>query len=272
MNSAKTAANTPRGTRRRSKTMAFEPVTIGEQTFNTVDELKAFVEKGTMRQSDYTKKQQELASLRAEVETQKAGLTDAEKVKELLVANPELAEELDKLLEKKRTGTAIQSAGAAAEIAALEKKLAEEIKKNAEETKSIKDRLLAEDNKKSLDYFMSTVDSNLKALGRSDVYDDPDKKEVVATAALQFAGKVYETTKEVASPEELTKFIKEKTEKIFGDKDLAAVIASEQKRKKIGDGAGAAGASEPKYVLRGDPNRQGLISGALEKLGFRGRT
>jgi archaellum component FlaC len=257
--------------------MAFEPVTIGDATFKTEDELKAHIselEKGSLRQSEFTKKTQELAASKVEVEKQKSELIDALKVKAILAANPELAEELDKLLEKKASGTSAQSKAAVADIEALTKRITEDLeakyKPLAEDTKAIKDRLAAEDNKKALDQFNSTIEGLLKADGRTDVLGSEVRKDAVIQAALAYAGRVYESTKEVVDQKDLKKFVSERTNELYGDKDLAGVIAAAEKRKKIGDGSGSAGASDVKYVERGTPKQTEHIKGILEKLGFHG--
>jgi len=257
--------------------MAFEPVIIGDKTFETKEALEAHVqelEKAGLRQSEFTKKTQELANSKAEVEKQKADLADALKVKGILAENPELAEELDKLLEKKRTGTAAQSKAAGADIEALTKRITEDLeakyKPLAEDTKAIKDRLAAEDNRKAMDQFTSTVETYLKADGRADVLGSEVRKDAVIQAALAYAGRVYESTKEVVDQKDLKKFISERTNELYGDKDLAGVIAAAEKRKKIGDGSGSAGASDVKYVERGTPKQTEHIKGILEKLGFHG--
>lgn len=253
--------------------MAFEPVTIGADTFKTEEELKAHIqelEKGNLRQQEFTKKTQELSASRTEVERQKAELAEAKEISDALKENPDIREELERLLEKKMNGTAAQSAAASVDIEALTKQITEQIKKEygpvLEDTKTLKERMEAEDNKKNFEMFVSQIEADLKAEGRADVYGHTGRRDVIVKAAFDKAGQVYAETKNLMSPDEMKKFVKEKTEEIFGDSHIAEVIASAEKRKKIGNGSGAAGASELKFVKRGSAEQTNKISGIWQKM------
>ena len=218
----------------------------GKET--TADELNKKLDdlnKGTMMQSDYTRKTQELkaekdkmAEFEKALKDKELSLAEVQELANTLTSNPDLAEEVKRVAAKYTKGGNEPAKGSQADTAmkAELKTLADEV---AEMKKEKEQRVLREN------YDMATS-AITQAIDATDIDLTADQKEVLQNAAWMYSMAEHAKNGKLPDKENLNTYMADKVKKVFPmAKKMSDLKNAKFHNQPVGDNTGAGGVMTP---------------------------